>query len=168
MTHAQLVERAVRWLQNTAKCSVVLAECGANSLGEIPDAIGWDFWGESILVECKVSRADFCADKRKGQPYRPGASLPVVSRSRGAGNQRYYMAPKGLLKPSDMPEGYGLLEVSGRIVKMTLKANPIAPRRRVATNDPVFCELRLLVAEMRRQLVVTMERRNGLQLEAAQ
>ncbi len=32
------------------------------------------------------------------------------------GGHRYYMAPKGLLKAEDLPEGWGLLEVAGKKV----------------------------------------------------
>ena len=53
-THAELVVKATRCLKSQ-RCTVVFAECGAAySLGEIPDAIGWNYWGESIMVECKT------------------------------------------------------------------------------------------------------------------
>lgn len=62
LTHIQLVERAVRWLSGSKKCTPVLA--GIASTEEIPDAIGWNSWG-SIVVECKTSIMDFYADKQK-------------------------------------------------------------------------------------------------------
>ena len=66
MTHGQLVERAVRWLRSY-RCGVVLSEQACVS-GEMPDAIGWKRANHSVLVECKVTRADFLADR--GKPFR--------------------------------------------------------------------------------------------------
>jgi len=107
VTHADLVKIAGRWLRNTASCPVVLEElCAATGNGENPDAIGW-YTGRSMLIECKVSRSDFLADRKK--PFR-------AEPSRGLGLYRYYMAPRGLLRAAEMPTGWGLLEVSGRRV----------------------------------------------------
>jgi hypothetical protein len=57
MTHAQLVPKAVAWLRRY-RCGVVLSEQACAS-GEMPDAIGWKKASHSVLVECKISRADF-------------------------------------------------------------------------------------------------------------
>jgi len=57
MTHAKLVAMAVRWLRRY-RCGVALSEQACVS-GEMPDAIGWKKACHSVLVECKVSRADF-------------------------------------------------------------------------------------------------------------
>ena len=63
-SHDWLVRRAKAWLVGTGRMGLSLAEPW--SIGrEHPDAIGWDWRGWSILVECKVTRADFNADKRK-------------------------------------------------------------------------------------------------------
>src|SRR5215471_11860529 len=65
--HAQLVARAAEWLRLKYGCSIVLSEqyCAT---GEVPDVIGWNARCQSVLVECKVSRADFLADGQK--PFR--------------------------------------------------------------------------------------------------
>src|ERR1700760_3011333 len=65
--HAQLVGRAAEWLRLRYGCGIVLSEqyCAT---GEIPDVIGWKASCQSVLVECKVSRADFLADAAK--PFR--------------------------------------------------------------------------------------------------
>ena len=60
MTHARLVEMAERWLRRS-RCGIVLSEQGCSS-GEMPDAIGWKGKNHSIVIECKISRADFLAD----------------------------------------------------------------------------------------------------------
>ncbi|MDV3469032.1 hypothetical protein RZA67_09850 [Stenotrophomonas sp. C3(2023)] len=115
LTHADLVKVAGRWLRNTAGCSVVLEElCAATGNGENPDAIGW-YTGRTLLVECKVSRSDFLADRKK--PFR-------ADPARGLGQYRYFMAPKGLLRADELPPRWGLLEVSGRRVFLTSGHEP--------------------------------------------
>lgn len=103
-SHAELVERAARWLRNSAGCSFVATEI-ASSAWESPDAIGWRN-ATTIVVECKTSRSDFRADAKK--PWRRG--FPAL------GTYRYMMAPAGLLTADEMPPGWGLLEVSRRRV----------------------------------------------------
>ncbi|HEY9096428.1 MAG TPA: adenylosuccinate synthase [Hydrogenophaga sp.] len=111
MTHADLCALAVKWLKrpqsgNGHGCSIAVSECQSGCSGEIPDAIGFraNWAGGSVVVEVKVSRSDFLADKAK--PHRqPG---------RGMGTWRYYMAPEGLIKPEELPERWGLLEVNKR------------------------------------------------------
>jgi hypothetical protein len=102
MTHAELVGRAVRWLRNQKACSVVFSEYSGPTM-EQPDALGFHRGMFSVLVECKVSRADFHADRRK--PFR---SHP----SHGMGRERWYLTPTGLLTAEDLPEGWGLVEVA--------------------------------------------------------
>jgi len=63
-THKELVQRASKWLQNSASCPVVLYE--ARGAYEIPDAIGWKAHGnQSIVIECKTSISDFKKDQEK-------------------------------------------------------------------------------------------------------
>jgi hypothetical protein len=117
MTHDELTLRAVRWLRKTRGCSVVFSELVTAASNEIPDAIGWRY-AESIMVECKASRSDFHRDMKKPRHAGPDA---------GVGSLRYYMAPKGLLKAEDMPEGWGLLDVTPKRVFVTV----VATRRQV-------------------------------------
>lgn len=100
MTRAQLIERAVAWLW-TIGCKVVLPEFGA-ATAEKPDAIGFTYGG-TILIECKVSRADFFADQAKWFRKKP---------HEGLGDWRFYLTPRGLIKPEELPEGWGLLEAT--------------------------------------------------------
>ncbi|NID14357.1 hypothetical protein [Luteibacter yeojuensis] len=115
MTHSELVEIAGRWLRGTAGCKVVMTElvalCGN---GEIPDAIGWR-GNDSILVECKTSRADFFADRAKTFRREP---------ERGMGALRYFLAPEGVLKVDDLPPRWGLLESRPRGVRLLAGPNP--------------------------------------------
>ena len=99
MTHAQLVDAAFHWLKTHERCPVVVAEL-VTSAGETADVIGWTSGGASILIECKASRADFMADRRKHFRREPEV---------GMGSRRYYCAPLGVLRADEMPPGWGLL-----------------------------------------------------------
>jgi hypothetical protein len=134
MTHAQLVERAVRWLR-TYRCGVVLSEQACVS-GEMPDAIGWKRVCHSVLVECKVTRADFLADRAKLFRQKP---------EQGVGSERYYLTPAGLVKVEELPAGWGLLEYRrGRVEQVRASAKNL----RTATGFRY--EMNLLLASLRR------------------
>ncbi len=134
MTHAQLVGIAVRWLRSY-RCGVVLSEQACAS-GEMPDAIGWKRACHSVLVECKISRPDFLADREK----------PVRKRPRiGVGCERYYLVPKGLVRGDELPGDWGLLEFHNRKVGMT---KPSARNLRSSTGFRY--EMNLLLASLRR------------------
>ena len=134
MTHAQLVERAVRWLRSY-RCGVVLSEQACVS-GEMPDAIGWKRASHSVLVECKVTRADFLADRDKPFRRKP---------EQGVGSERFYLTPPGLVKVAELPAGWGLLELRRGRVEMV---QPSAKNLRTATGFRY--EMNLLLASLRR------------------
>lgn len=104
LSHQSLVELAARWLGR--KCAVVITELG--TIGETPDAIGWHHT-RSTLVECKVSRADFLADGNKW--FRR-------EEWQGMGMFRYYLTTPGIIKLEDLPERWGLLEVTGKRIRI--------------------------------------------------
>jgi hypothetical protein len=101
-THKQLVCRIATWYKNRHQSSIVMAEF-VTSAQEIPDVIVWLSGAQSELIECKVSRSDFLSDKskffRRQEDY-------------GMGDNRYYAAPAGMIKPEELPCGWGLYEVS--------------------------------------------------------
>jgi hypothetical protein len=101
-THKALVRHMMSWLKHHKKMTVVCAELTTRN-SETPDVIGWGGGAKSILIECKVSRADFRADAKKW--FRLRAEC-------GMGDLRYVAAPAGLLCVDEMPEGWGLLEVT--------------------------------------------------------
>lgn len=109
MNHADLVARAARWLHYSQKHSVVLVEIGSTS--ERPDVIGWR-GGFSSLVECKASRADFLADRKKVFRAHPET---------GMGEHRWYCAPPGIVSVDDLPEGWGLVEPFARSMRVARK-----------------------------------------------
>ena len=135
MTHAQLVNLAVDWLRRY-RCGVVLSEQACAS-GEMPDAIGWKGKCRSVVVECKVSRADFLADRLKPFRQNPESAL---------GCERFYLAAAGLIAPQELPPGWGLLECAGRRVEMRVKA----PRHSLRTPAGMAFEMNLLLASLRR------------------
>jgi len=134
MTHAQLVQRAVAWLRFYG-CDVVLSE-QACSNGEMPDAIGWKRACHSVLVECKVSRADFLADRCK--PFRQRPEL-------GVGAERFYIAPPSMIRVEELPRGWGLLEWRNRRVAMRHPA-----KREQRSDQGLRFEMNLLLASLRR------------------
>ena len=64
----------------------------------MPDAIGWKKACHSVLVECKVSRADFLADR--GKPFRQNPET-------GVGCERYYLSPRDLIRDRGAAGGVG-------------------------------------------------------------
>ena len=134
MTHAQLVERAVRWLR-WYRCGVVLSEQACVS-GEMPDAIGWKRANHSVLIECKLTRADFLADR--GKPFRQKPE-------QGVGSERFYLAPPALVKLEELPAGWGLLEFRrGRVEVVQASA------KNLRTAAGFRYEMNLLLASLRR------------------
>lgn len=136
MRHAVLVEKAVEWLRRHYRCGIILSEqyCAT---GEVPDAIGWKGQCRSVVVECKVSRADFLADGKKEFRLRPELGL---------GCERFYMAPAGIIKHEELPKEWGLLEYSRREVVLSVKP----PRKDLRTPAGMMKEMNLLLASLRR------------------
>jgi hypothetical protein len=108
MTHSDLVARAERWLQ-TQGCGVTIRDpFRAHTLNrEQPDAIGWRD-GLSILIECKISRADFLADRSK--PFR-------TDPAKGMGNWRFYLCHPETIQVDDLPPRWGLLWATPRTIR---------------------------------------------------
>lgn len=107
ITHDDGVIRAEKWL-NQINCKVVIRDPFKCPIArEEPDAIGWRD-GVSILIEVKVSRSDFLADKKKFFRADP---------TEGMGDWRFYMCPPGIIKPEDLPGGWGLLYIMPKTIK---------------------------------------------------
>lgn len=125
---------AVAWLRRY-RCGVVLSEQACAS-GEMPDAMGWKKACHSVLVECKVTRADFLADRVK--PFRQRPEM-------GVGSERYYLVPRGLIQMEELPSGWGLLEVCGREIEMTKRS-----AKNLRSSVGFEFEMNLLLASLRR------------------
>jgi hypothetical protein len=135
MTHAQLVDRAVEWLRRY-RCGIVLSEQACIS-GEVPDAIGWKRACRSVMIECKVARADFLADRDK--PFRRDPAL-------GVGCERFYLAPPGLIGASELPRHWGLLECTRKGVTVAVRPS----KQNLRSAQGLMYEMNLLLASLRR------------------
>lgn len=100
--HTMLCKRGAEFLKNAkpwfVRCNYVVTEF-TSSCGEAPDIYGYRGASETVLVEVKVSRSDFFADRRKWHR----------QNGNGIGSNRYYLCPSGLIKIEELPEGWGLL-----------------------------------------------------------
>jgi hypothetical protein len=146
MTHAQLVKKAAAWLRSVG-CKVVLTERTTGK--EFHDAIGWKpSWGGfpiSYVVECKVSRSDFYADKkkasRKSYDMRPAQHC-------------FYLTPANLLArnyngvPGGIPEGWGLLELAAPHKAVGMVTWPRSGDRDDRTADQLRGEVQQLYMEL--------------------
>ncbi|MBR2526524.1 hypothetical protein IKE67_08690 [bacterium] len=104
--HKKLVELGAKYLLNHQICkypkSTIVATEINISCGESPDIIGFSGY-RSFLIEAKQSRQDFKKDFKKW--FRKNMEC-------GMGDFRMYIAPKGLIKPDELPSNWGLIEVN--------------------------------------------------------
>lgn len=103
MTHDEIAEWGAKRIVSMGY-PIALANCTSAMMGEQPDILGMDYSADSIVGEVKVSRSDFFADKKK--PWRKDGQ--------GMGKCRFFLTPKGLLKPEEIPYGWQLWEVHGK------------------------------------------------------
>lgn len=103
-THSECVMYASQYLSK--RCNVVLPEFFTHN-AELPDVIGFKN-KISTVIECKVSRSDFLADRKKAFRASP---------EKGMGDYRYFCCPKGMIAEQELPPGWGLLYVypSGQV-----------------------------------------------------
>jgi hypothetical protein len=135
MTHLRLVDEAVRWLRSKYRCGIVLSEQSCSS-GETPDAIGWKGRNHSVVIECKISRADFLADAAKPWRVDPDCAL---------GCERFYLAPAEMISIDELPPGWGLLEIRGREITTARKS-----KKNLRSVAGFANEMNLLLASLRR------------------
>ena len=106
--HDELCIKACKFLINNGFAVSFDDRLGAVvTSGENPDAIGFRN-GTSCLIEVKVSRADFLADKKKR--FRVDPTI-------GMGDWRFYLSPPGIIDIDDLPPGWGLLHSVGKQIR---------------------------------------------------
>jgi hypothetical protein len=123
--HYQLCVEGAKWLHRRHKtaCSQCPAfrhdYCGVckqhlyvavelNTVAaENTDVWGYDGYATTV-IEVKTSHADFLADRKKYW-----RSVPPEYQ---AGNRRWYLCPEGIIKPEELPEGWGLLYWDGKAI----------------------------------------------------
>lgn len=103
--HDALVRIGAHWLKNTARCRVIAKELKTSTkYGEIADLLGFTHC-TSFMIECKTSRSDFIADKKKIFRLKPEF---------GMGQYRFILCPKGLIQADEIYDGWGLLWTDGK------------------------------------------------------
>jgi hypothetical protein len=127
------------------ECPVVISEIAGGR--EEPDVIGFKHGGESLLIECKASRSDYLAEKKKPIHRRLPprfAALENRSSSNGMGSRRYYLTPENLITADELPQGWGLLEL--------MKNKRIIGLRRGSAlfEKDAQAEINLLISTLRR------------------
>jgi len=101
--HDELAKIGVAWLKRNG-FAVVATDLAALGCRERADVIGFRSQC-SVIIESKVSRADFLADRKK--PHREAG---------GIGLYRFYICPAGLIAADELPARWGLLHVDGKRV----------------------------------------------------
>lgn len=104
-THRKGCEIAANFLRSRMNCGAVFIEPNSFDNKESPDAIGFRPGGCSILVEVKITRADFLTDKKK--PHR-------IDPTTGMGAYRLYVCPENVINVEDLPPKWGLLYFTPR------------------------------------------------------
>lgn len=100
MTHTDLIVLCSQWALKHKYAVAAITECKVKCTDEVPDVIAYKANGQATLFEIKVSHSDFKADA--GKPFRKKPD-------NGLGLYRYYVCPSGVIKPEELPEGWGLI-----------------------------------------------------------
>lgn len=115
MTHTELCELGAKYLKSNKnyrfRCQYVVVEF-TTLCNEQPDVYGYRGGCQTVLLEVKMSRSDFKADKKKLHR----------AEDNGIGSSRYYLCPTNLISIDELPDKWGLLYCDdGRIsvVKMS-------------------------------------------------
>lgn len=166
MTHDELVERALQWLASR-RCAPIFNNCA--SCSEIPDAIGWSSSYKhrgSLVIECKASRSDFYADKKKRFRWKQPESETMLNWGRLSqkeaarmglereevpvmGTYRYYLCAPGVITEEMLKEHadcHGLLYAEPRRIRVIKEA----PRRENVNYEAEIRYLRFCIINSKR------------------
>lgn len=127
VTHRELCLIGAKWLRNKQREKYIIVEIELANC-EQPDIFAFGSW-YSKMIEVKVSRADFLSDKKKWFRQQP---------EKGVGQLRYYLCPKDLIRPEEIPTNWGLLYFDGKDIEPIVKAeiqqaNPMAEMKIAAS-----------------------------------
>lgn len=121
VTHSALVRRAAKWLRGRpAGCRIVLNDVRVMAVQEQPDVIGWRGNGDSVLVECKASKADLRVDRHK--PWRRDPTI-------GMGRQRWLFISEEAFRGTGRNVGYDSIGSDWGIAYWSGKGAPRVVRR---------------------------------------
>lgn len=111
--HDVLLGHTITWCRGQGH-QIILAEMPAGRI--IPDALTWVSPSRPVctLFEVKVSRSDYLADRKK-----PIHKCPLEY----PGQLRYYVTPPGMVKPDELPERWGLIEVGAKSTRVVRRAS---------------------------------------------
>ena len=104
-----------------------------------------DVWGyscgdaSSAVIEVKTSHSDFLADKKKWW-----RTNEAKERGFQAGTRRWYLCPESVIKPEELPEGWGLLYWDGK------KINHIVPPA-VGDRNTTRADMIMMMSILRRE-----------------
>lgn len=101
--HEALSAQGVKWFKRQG-FGVIAADLAALGCRERADVIAFRSQCSAIM-EAKASRADFLVDAKKPE-----------RKAGGVGLYRFYICPPGVIKPDELPKGWGLLYGDGRQV----------------------------------------------------
>lgn len=101
-----------------------------------------DVWGYdgiyTAVIEVKTSHSDFLADSKKWCRSKEAKSMGCQ-----AGTFRWYLCPEGVIKPEELPDGWGLLYWDGKAVNRI-----VAPKE---NKDTWKADMRILYSILRRE-----------------
>jgi len=135
MTHTELCLLGAKYMKSKGitkyrKPKYVVVEIESVGIAQ-PDIYGF---GTTLTqqIEVKVSRSDFLKDKKKRHK--------ILGRD--VGELRSYLCPENLIKPDELPEGWGLLYVNSenKIIEI------IEPKKQNICSD----EIHIICSIMRR------------------
>lgn len=86
--------------------------------GDNPDVWGYG-GGESVVIEVKTSHADFLADRKKWCRGVEAERMDMQS-----GKYKWYLCPKGIIKPEELPPKWGLLYWNGKCIQRIVSPEP--------------------------------------------
>lgn len=128
--HDLLSLLGLTWCFNMG-CVVGMNEIQMSGVG-IADAVAFGITRgkqRGILIESKVSRSDFKRDAKKWhRRYKSDATIGI--------SDRYYIAPPGMLRPEEIPDGWGLLEPAQTLTSVFYGDAVIVKRSRYDVPDP--------------------------------
>jgi hypothetical protein len=121
MTHNELVKKSAAWLRDEMRCPIVVTGFTPYA-GESPDVMGFFDGGDSIMIECKTSRADFNTDRNKVFRRIP---------KNGMGDYRYLAIANDILRDYDeIYDKWGVIIFSDDSFEVTSQAKKIKSLRK--------------------------------------
>jgi hypothetical protein len=142
MTHDELVAFSIGYARKLGFPLALAELVTANRTGEIPDVLAFRGGGDSLLIECKVSRTDFLRDK-----YKPFRMHPEM----GMGMYRMYVTAPGVLMDGELADRWLAVEVDGsEIVKLTAFGSLAVDTEHVFGERNMQAELACLYSYIRR------------------